>query len=403
MKPIPLIAPFALLAALGGTAHGQALVASNVTTDSTPARPARTEHADSSRSEPKKKEATESPALFGLKLSGYIETSFNHSNRPNGAVIADRLFEQANDHVALNGVRLSVEREIKPAHFSLGFHADALFGDNAHYLQSPGYDFGKNGDLYQAFVTINVPTKDGFGLQVKAGRIATFLGVEQIESPFNPNVSEGHAFYYAENFTQTGISVEHRFSEKIDAQVRAFRGWDQIVDNNNRYSYMARLGVTPSERTSLAFAVFTGPERANNDNAMRSGVQVIATHKVGRVTYAVQGDVGMEQRNADLPDPTKDASWWAGSGWMTVEANSHLSVALRGDYFSDRGASRTSDAFGLTGAPNHRLASATATLNVKVVPSVLLRPEVRYDRTNLSDFASFGNQVTFGMGAVYLF
>jgi hypothetical protein len=278
-----------------------------------------------------------------------------------------------------------------------------MFGDNARWLQSPGYQFGKNGDLYQAYATVNIPTHDGYGLQVKAGRMATFLGYEVIEAPLNPNVSMGNAFYYAENFTQTGVSVEHRFNKVVDAQVRAFRGWDQIDDVNGSYSYMARVGLAPSEQTLLAFAAFTGPEREGDDLALRSGVEVIATHKAGRVTYAVQADAGKEQRNAALPDPTRDATWWVASSWMAVDLTKKVGVAFRGDYFSDHAGSRTAETFGLAGAPNHRLASATATLNLKAMPGVLLRPELRYDRSNASDFASYGNQFTFGLGAVYLF
>ncbi len=377
----------------------QTLLASALPADSTPVT--RTPPKDSQPAAPVK---APPPAPFlGIKLSGFAETAFNRSNRPNGTVIADRVFEQANNHLSLNALKLTLDRAIDPTRFDLGLHADALFGDNAKWLQSPGYNLGAHGDLYQAYATLNVPTPDGNGIQLKAGRMATFLGVEVIEAPFNPNVSMGNAFYFAENFTQTGISIEHRFNAVVDAQVRVFKGWDQITDVNSRYSYMARVGLAPDALTSLAVAAFVGPEQAGDNTALRSGVQLIAARKVGRVTVTVQGDAGREARNAALPDPTRDATWWAASSWVSADVTSKVGVALRGDYLSDRGASRTAGAFSLVGAPDHRLASATATLNLKALPGVLLRPEVRYDRSNQSDFASRGNQVTLGLSAVFLF
>ena len=51
----------------------------------------------------------------------------------------------------------------------------------------------------------------------------------------------------------------------------------------------------------------------------------------------------------------------------------------------------------------HHLSSATATLNVKTVPNVLVRPEIRFDHSNQRVFASKQDQMTFGLSAAYIF
>src|SRR5256885_4045871 len=110
--------------------------------------------------------------------------------------------------------------------------------------------------------TLNVPTASGSGLQFKLGRIPTLLGLEVIETVANPNWSEGNQFIYVENFTGTGVSVETKFNDHVDAQFRVINGWDQVSDNNTRKSLMGRIGIYPDASTSLGIVGFWGPEEA---------------------------------------------------------------------------------------------------------------------------------------------
>jgi hypothetical protein len=199
------------------------------------------------------------------------------------------------------------------------------------------------------------------------------------------------------------VSVEHRFNRFLDAQVRVMNGWDQVQDVNDRLSYMVRVGLTPDDRTTIAVEGFLGPEQPKNNAALRTGAEVLLSRKSGRVTTFLQGDVGREQRNSALPDSSRDATWWAASSWFVIDATPTMGVALRADYLNDANAARTGSAFALSGAPQHRLASATATLNVKSFPGMLIRPEVRYDWSNQRVFATHQQQVTFGLSAAYLF
>jgi Putative beta-barrel porin-2, OmpL-like. bbp2 len=343
------------------------------------------------------------PQLIGLTFSGYVESAFNSTNRASARSITGRLYERTNNQFSLNALKLSVDRPYDVTKMDAGFHADAVFGQNAPVLQSAGFSLGPNGDVYQLYGTLNFPTANGNGLQVKVGRMATFLGMELIETPLNPNVSIANQFIYVENFTQTGVSVEHRFNRFLDVQVRAMNGWDQVQDVNGRLSYMARIGIAPDANTSIAFAGYTGPEQADNNDAARSGVEVLASHKFGRVATFVQGDYGRESRNDALPDPTRDASWWAAGTWVVIDATPKVGVALRADYLVDDMAARTGAAYGLAGAMGHHLSSATATLNVKTVPNVLVRPEIRFDHSNQRVFASKHDQMTFGLSAAYIF
>src|SRR5439155_893556 len=111
------------------------------------------------------------------------------------------------------------------------------------------------------YVTLNVPTASGNGLQFKVGRIPTLLGLEVIETIANPNWSEGNQFIYVENFTGTGLSVETKFNNYVDVQFRVMNGWDQVSDNNGRKSLMARVGLYPNALSSLGLTGYWGRGR----------------------------------------------------------------------------------------------------------------------------------------------
>ena len=264
-------------------------------------------------STPRKPDAPPAPehietGLLGIKLSGYVESAFNASNNANGRAITGRLYERTNNQFSLNALKISFDRPYDPTKLDAGFHSDIIFGQNAPVLQSSGFSLGPNGDVYQLYGTLNVPTSNGNGVQFKFGRMATFLGLELIETPLNPNLSIANQFIYAENFTQTGLSVEHRFNKYVDAQIRVLNGWDQVTDVNGTLSYMARLGIAPTPTTSIAFAGFTGAEEPDDNSSKRTGFEVLASQKVGKVTAYVQGDIGQEDRNSALPDPDRKST-----------------------------------------------------------------------------------------------
>src|SRR5207247_9970606 len=103
--------------------------------------------------------------------------------------------------------------------------------------------------------------------------MVTLLGVEVSEAVANPNWSEANQFIYVENFTGTGVSVETKFNNYVDAQFRVINGWDQVSDNNSHKSLMGRVGLYPDALTSIGIVGFWGPEEAGHDTANRSGVE----------------------------------------------------------------------------------------------------------------------------------
>src|SRR5207253_2132413 len=307
-------------------------------------------------------------SLAGFKLTGFAEGSYAYSGHSVGSTIVGRLYDRQQNTFALNALALVLDKPYDPGKFSAGFHTEVLVGQDASVIQSNGF-FGPGtpADVPHLYVTLNVPTASGNGLQFKVGRIPTLLGLEVIETYANPNWSEGNQFIYVENFTATGLSVETKFNNYVDLQVRVINGWDQVSDNNSHKSLMGRVGLYPIALTSLGIVGYWGPEEPGNNTANRYGFEGLLWRKLGKAAVWVQGDYGTEQANAALPDPTQDAKWWALGGWVTYDLSATVGLALRGDYVDDQNGARTNATLGFpasTGARN-KFGSGTATLNIK--------------------------------------
>ena len=337
------------------------------------------------------------PESAPLKISGYVTASYTYATNPVGSTIVGRLYDRNHDQFMLNAAKLVVEKPIATEKVSAGFFASFLFGQNAPPLQSAGLNLGTNGDVTQAYVTLNLPTGPSTHVQFKAGKIATLMGLEVIEDPLNPNLSEGNQFIYVENFTNTGVGLDAKLSAVFDAQLRIINGWDLVTDNNSRKSFMLRLGITPDTLSSIGLLGFYGPEQAGNTDDNRYGAEALLSRKFGKATVWAQGDYGEEQF------ATGTAKWYAGGLWLQYDAGANLCVALRGDYVDDRNGARTSGVLGYPTLAGQKFGSGTVTLNIKRWANLLVRPEVRYDRSNAAPFDGKKDQVTFALGATYIY
>ena len=341
----------------------------------------------------------------GVKLSGYVTASYFYATNPTGTAIVGRLYDRFHDVFIANGARITFERPVATDKRDAGFRVDALFGQNATLLQSAGLRLGDQGDLPQAYVTLNLPTGGGNYVQFKAGKMWTLMDVEVVDEVLNPNFSHGYQYIYLTNITNTGFGVDAKLSAKVDVQLRLINGWDVVEDNNTGKTFMGRVGLTPSDRVALSFHGHYGPEQAGNTTNNRYGGEFVGTFKPSsKATIYAQFDMGGEQGIGAGGD---DAKWLGAGLWGVFDLNPTLGLALRGDYIDDQDGVRTSGVLGFPVAPSRQLGSATVTLNVKSWPHALVRPELRFEHSSEDDFGNPGDlsntQMTIGLALSYLF
>lgn len=334
------------------------------------------------------------PLTAQVKLSGYGEVSYSFANNDVGGFIAGRLYDRFANQFVLNALKLTLERPAATDKRDAGVRADVVFGQNASVLQATGLSLGLSGDVTQLFVTLNLPTANKNGLQIKVGKLVTLMGLEVIETVANPNWTVGNQFVFVENFTNTGLEVAHRFSPALDVQLRVSQGWDRVVAVDGNRDVMARVGIT-SGNTTVGIVGYSGAMNAGS-NSLRSGLNVLLSQKLGSKSLWIQGDYGTEEV------PSGDVSWMAIGGWLAFDLSPRAGLTLRLDYLNDQDGFRTGGAFG-TGAAEHNLVSVTGTLNLKAWPNALVRPELRFDSSNLPVFDGNESQVTVAFGLAYIF
>lgn len=333
-----------------------------------------------------------------FQISGFATVSYAYSSDDVDRAIVGRLYDRFHDQFTLNAAKVVVEKAAATDRIDAGARIDLLFGQNAAVIQSAGLSLGSQGDLEQAFATLNVPTGAETYVQFKAGKMVTLMGVEVIEDVVNPNLSVANQFVYVENFTMTGVGIDVKLGPQLDGQFRVINGWDVVADNNSGKSFMARLGITPDDRSTIAFLGYAGPEQADNTGNTRYGGEVVASRKLGaRASVLGQFDYGREEFDAAT------AKWLGVGVWLTYDLSPEVGLALRGDYIDDKDGARTSGVLGFPANTGHSFGSGTATLNIKKWTNALVRPELRYDRSSLASFNGAKDQFTVALGLSYLF
>ncbi|HVZ48049.1 MAG TPA: outer membrane beta-barrel protein [Gemmatimonadaceae bacterium] len=335
-------------------------------------------------------------------ISGSVTTSVTGSSNPSGNDIVGRLYGRRNGALAPNVVNLTIERVAATGRLDGGFRVEGWAGDNARFVKSAGLDLGRHADLWQAYATINLPLSgDGRYMQLKAGKMATLMGIEVGEDVLNQNLDVSWQDIYLEPFTETGIEIDGKFTPHVDVELRVSNGWDQVKDVNSGKTFMARLGLTPDDRTLIALTGFTGPEQADNTGNLRTGAELLFTRKVGSTTnVAGQFDMGSEKGAASGGG---NATWAAAGVWVSHDLTSWATLALRGDVMDDHDGARTSGVLGFPANAGQRVESLTATLNLKRWEHLLVRPELRVDHSDLDVFGGHASQASAALGISWIF
>jgi hypothetical protein len=354
------------------------------------------QQADSAR------KADSSAALPPVTITGSATFSYTWADHPVDTLIVGRAYDRSYNSFTLDVVNLTLERVAPTDRVAAGFRGELWLGRNAGVVQSVGLNLGPDVTIWQGYAVLNLPAGGGgHYVQLKAGKMATLLGVEVGEEVLNPNLGPGNQDLYLEPFTETGVELDVKVRSAWDAELRVVNGWDQVTDVNRSKTIVARLGLTPDDRTLVALAGYAGPEQPENDANVRMGVDLVASRRLTpAATVLMQLDYG---REAGAAAGGGDASWVGAGLWITYDVARDATLALRGDYMDDREGARTSGVLGFPPNAGLKVGSVTATLNVRHWEHALLRPEIRFDRASLPVFDAHEHQLSLGMGVSYVY
>jgi hypothetical protein len=318
--------------------------------------------------------AAEAPAAARAPtISGFIDATYNYNvNRPSSGVNGMFSYSARHNNVALNAAHLALTGEATAGltyTVEIDAGTDAVL-DTSNY-NPMGTDTYKL-DVQEAYATYK---HDSFG--IRAGKFATFNGIELIESGSNPTISRGYLFGLAEPFTNTGAEVFYQVTEMVDAHVGVVNGWDVMSDNNRGKTILAKVGIVPNKDSLVTVSAYAGPEQLDNTSNWRETLDITALVKISKLDLNLQGNIGREDKASPMME---DATWFGIGVQPLFHVSDKFSVGGRAELFRDNDGARTGSQV--------QLVNLTVTPGYLLGSNFLLRGEARVD---LADQPVFGD------------
>lgn len=350
-----------------------------------------------------------------IGLSGYVQGSYvGNLNKPATRANAARVFDVESNSFNLNAFHLQVAKPMGDDGY--GFTTKLHTGRDARIIKSAGTGGAADFDVQEAFLTVATPGLKA--LTFTGGKFVTLEGLEVIESPSNPNFSEGLLFGFAEPFTHTGLKTNYAFNDKVNATFGVVNGWDTAADANDGKTLLWQVATAPVKNVTWSVQGTYGPEASTDNQSKRTSwdtlLGVTATDKLslwlqgnwGQDTHVTRtGGATAADNVAAYPVAVGPSTVrWSGVGiWAQYVVNGRLTEALRFETFNDQGGANR-----LGTGLNNTMKEITWTNKFQVAKNVFTRLEYRHDWSNqgvfsLKDGTAGTNQNTFSADWVVTF
>ncbi len=323
--------------------------------------------------------------FWGLRLDAWISQGLtintdSPTNRSNYPVVFN---DRSNDY-QMNQLYVSLARPAREGgwRWDVGGQVDLLYGTDQIYATARGLETRGDGSdkwnsgryglaMPQAYMEVYAPW--GNGLTMKLGHFYTLIGYETIPAVENFFYSKSLVLEYGQPDTHTGLLGSTRLGI-LNVHAGMTRGWDNWEDNNNDLAFLGGVDwASPSEQTSIAFAIHVGREQDEPPAStnVRTVYSLVARHWLTqRLLYAIEYDHGFEDAAAAYG---ADADWFGINQYLYYTISPCWRTGVRFEWFRDEDATRIDSH---VGADYFALS-----LGVNWMPTerVTVRPEVRWD------------------------
>ena len=272
-----------------------------------------------------------------------------------------------------------------------GFHADYIWGETAESQALSGLsrDGGRDsGLLYTGYVSYLAPI--GNGVRFDAGKLATTLGVEVLQTNMNLTITEGVVFQKLQPFTYTGVSATTQVTDNLalvlavvnevyrDTNISSDRdkaGMAQLRFSGDTWGFNVGgiVGQDPTAPTCNADLTDTG------DDCNTSVFDVNATIKPAENIVLWANFDWVRYMGSNVSDGDKFGFATAGRVGITDDTG----IAARFEYLTqdegvNLGVSKDQEYITVSGVVDHSLTEG-----------LVIRGELRYDKELKKDGAVF--------------
>ncbi len=371
-----------------------------------------------------------------VKFSAHVEGggTFNAAG-PDSGVNFGHLFTDKPNEGLLNSAALTVSRDIDPKSTSvdIGFKVQGFYGSDARFTHFIGeldreQDRVNQFDLVEANVTLHLPYLFKGGIDIKGGQYSTPIGYEVIDPTANFFYSHTYIFNFGIPLKHTGFYTTSHVNSVLDIYAGYDTGVNTSVgdkggDNDGEFHFLGGFGLNLGKLTVLALT-HIGPE--NPAGSLGLGVDV---HKYNRYlndvifTYKFNDKLTSITEFNYIKDDGFDAKGGGVAQYFTYVLTPEITVGLRGEVWrDDQGFYVAAFPGNLdfinveTGRPSTAIFTGPTTYGAitlgmnfkpphlpKLIDGMVLRPEVRYDRSLAGSHPFNGgsvDQFTFGIDAV---
>ena len=336
-----------------------------------------------------------------IAFNAFVEAGYLfNTNRPSTRTNQLRPLDFPSNSFTVNVAELSVQKAVADPG-SFGFRTDLTFGGLYPQVTVSKGDIPGNFDLRQAFASWVAPV--GSGLRFDVGKFVTPLGYEVLDGydGYNDNNSRSFLFEFAIPFTHTGVKATYAFSSMVSAMVGVVNGWDATVAQTKPKSFVGQVALTPIAPLTVYLNYVGGWEPVTTTrNAFRQVFDAVVVLKATEhITVAANGDFGTEDGTSTVT-AGDNAKWYGGAGYIRYEMGS-FGIALRGEYFADKGGTRL-------GLGDTNVAEGTISPYFKPSDHLMFRLEGRYDHASnpvflKSDGTLANDQPTIGINAMAIY
>jgi hypothetical protein len=348
------------------------------------------------------------PAPHLLQVSGYADAGYTSASIASGlnpagggkqitagSGVFPYVFDTLNQAIQFHNFNVQMAYN-----GPIGGKIELSLGDDASLInsypksyRSPNTDV----DITQAYLS---GTAGRFTAIV--GKFETLAGAEVIESPNDMNFSRSILFGYAVPFTHTGGRLTYAATSQLSLIAGVNKGWDTVSTlgcnngavfcDNDSLTIEGGAAWNPSKAFGMTIQGYTGnvpqgssyatpgafvitPARPN-----RSLIDTVLTyHATPALTFVLNADAG-RQTNSNIVDNGGNligygTGTWSGlAGYASYALSNAWMAALRLEYMGDYGGLRT--------GINQRWGESTLTLQYAPNSNIIVRGEVRGDKSN---------------------
>ena len=350
---------------------------------------------------------------FSLLLDAGITVS---TGAPRDNQLFGHLFDDRNGEPMLNQATATIERALapEPNKFDYGFKLQVTGGTDARFLNPIGeFDRLSNGRytlaVVEAYGSLHLPYLTDGGFDLRLGQFASPMSAETIYPTGNFFYSHSYLFNFSVPFQHLGALATLHATKILDLYAGVVRGTNVgLDDNNDVLSGLGGFTLTLLDgKVVLAGNTSIGAENdAVFEHAIGANGNVVHTN--GDLRY--YNNVNLTYKPTDkltfitdlvyTQDDGFQAECYGLAQYATFTLNKYVSLGVRGEVFRDddgffvtqfaanddvvdlaRGDLSSIDPRTVGTGGGTTIGAITVGVNVKPIDHVLIRPELRYDKT----------------------